>query len=75
MQFQGLAQIRERLFFSLALTRHIYLKALGNKPVALSPYRRRERSLHKTILPQADPAEICHPLYINERGFNVTWIP
>ena len=53
VQFQRLAQIGESLLFGLALTGHIHLQALGDKPVSLAPDGGGERTLHRTILPQA----------------------
>src|SRR5438093_7707901 len=46
VQFQGLAQVRQRLFFCFPLAGNIHFQALGNKPVALLPYTGGKGSLH-----------------------------
>jgi hypothetical protein len=51
MEFQRFLQIGESLFLGLALTRDVYLQALGNVPFPLAHDGRRKWPLHEIILP------------------------
>jgi hypothetical protein len=52
MQLKRFLEIREGLFFRVALAGNIDLKAPGDILVALAPHRRGKGSLHSFILSQ-----------------------
>lgn len=51
VKFECFLQIRQRLFFGLALAGNIHLKTLGNVPRAFAPDRSGKGSLHEPIVP------------------------
>jgi hypothetical protein len=50
VEFQGVLEARQSVFFGFALTRDVYVKALGDVPLAFLPYAGGKGSLLIAII-------------------------